>query len=335
MLQAKEHTSLLVLHEGDIFGPNGIDNKDFDPKDWCLFLQTKNLENDLTADGIVLWWAAEPYNRRSGRMRRAQDIPLVRNWYLEHFSPNQPVKFGVSYQKLLKCYVLNELHTRPEKAMLKKNLFRQLKSTKLFQMMRLDWFGAGLQVRRQGCNVVNLFIRRNVELELSPSDYNMNLKPVKTVTTKEHKKSRSGNAFHLCCEILRLTKLLVDARVQFRPGYVDAFQLADTSQYIFAHIGALTGMYQYKHKLMRQALLARALVVVSGLLAEQERQNAYLKDGPYINAEEAVAIRTTTVHWLESRKFSPIPSPDKYGLFPAWVKPTDAEPPPLLVYKWC
>ena len=43
------------------------------------------------------------------------------------------------------------------------------------------------------------------------------------------------------------------------------------------------------------------------LKAEQERQHNYLKDGPYVSAEEAVAIYTTTVHWLESRKFSPIP----------------------------
>ena len=26
---------------------------------------------------------------------------------------------------------------------------------------------------------------------------------------------------------------------------------------------------------------------------------------------------------------------DKRHLFPNWVKPADAEPPPLLVYKWC
>ena len=45
------------------------------------------------------------------------------------------------------------------------------------------------------------------------------------------------------------------------------------------------------------------------LKAEQERQHNYLKDGPYVSAEEAVAIYTTTVHWLESRKFTPIPFP--------------------------
>lgn len=33
------------------------------------------------------------------------------------------------------------------------------------------------------------------------------------------------------------------------------------------------------------------------------------QDGPYVSPEEAVAIYTTTVHWLESRKFSPIPFP--------------------------
>ncbi|KUF95884.1 HIV Tat-specific factor 1 [Phytophthora nicotianae] len=173
------------------------------------------------------------------------------------------------------------------------------------------------------------------------------------------------------------------------------------------------------------------------LKAEQERQHNYLKDGPYVSAEEAVAVYTTTVHWLESRKFAPIPFPplsykhdtkllilalerlkemysvnnrlnqtqreelglieqaydnphealsrikrhlltqrafkelhiefmdlyshlvpvyhieplekitdayldqylwyeaDKRHLFPCWIKPSDSEPPPLLVYKWC
>jgi pre-mRNA-processing factor 8 len=33
------------------------------------------------------------------------------------------------------------------------------------------------------------------------------------------------------------------------------------------------------------------------------------QDGPYVTPEEAVAIYTTTVHWLESRKFTPIPFP--------------------------
>ena len=62
------------------------------------------------------------------------------------------------------------------------------------------------------------------------------------------RRSRFGNAFHLTREILRLTKLVVDSVVQYRLGNVDAFQLADGLQYIFAHVGQLTGMYRYKYR---------------------------------------------------------------------------------------
>ncbi len=113
-----------------------------------------------------------------------------------------------------------------------------------------------LQVCRQGYNMLNLLIHRK-NLNYLHLDYNFNLKPVKTLTTKERKKSRFGNAFHLCREILRLTKLVVDANVQFRLGNVDAFQLADGLQYTFSHVGQLTGMYRYKYKLMRQIRMCK------------------------------------------------------------------------------
>ncbi|CAF4920007.1 unnamed protein product [Rotaria sp. Silwood1] len=38
------------------------------------------------------------------------------------------------------------------------------------------------------------------------------------------------------------------------------------------------------------------------IVSEQERQRNYLKNGPYITTKEAVAIYTTVVHWLESRR---------------------------------
>ncbi|XP_008795869.1 pre-mRNA-processing-splicing factor 8A [Phoenix dactylifera] len=441
-------------------------------------LQNTQLYTDTTAAGISLLFAPRPFNTRSGRTRRAEDIPLVSEWYKEHCPPSYPVKVRVSYQKLLKCFVLNELHHRPPKAQKKKHLFRSLQATKFFQTTELDWAEAGLQVCKQGYNMLNLLIHRK-NLNYLHLDYNFNLKPVKTLTTKERKKSRFGNAFHLCREILRLTKLVVDANIQFRLGNVDAFQLADGLQYIFAHVGQLTGMYRYKYRLMRQIrmckdlkhliyyrfntgpvgkgpgcgfwapmwrvwlfflrgivpllerwlgnLLARQFegrhskgvaktvtkqrveshfdlelraavmhdvldampegikqnkartilqhlseawrcwkanipwkvpglpVPIENMIlryvkskadwwtnvahynrerirrgatvdktvcrknlgrltrlwlkAEQERQHNYLKDGPYVTPEEAVAIYTTTVHWLESRKFSPIPFP--------------------------
>ncbi|CEP01163.1 unnamed protein product (mitochondrion) [Plasmodiophora brassicae] len=439
--------------------------------DWPLF-------TEHTATGIALLHAPRPFNMRSGRTRRAHDIPLIKSWIKEHCPSNHPVKVRVSYQKLLKCFVLNELHRKPPKPVKKRNLLRAFRATKFFQSTELDWVEAGLQVCRQGYNVLNLLIHRK-NLNYLHLDYNFNLKPVKTLTTKERKKSRFGNAFHLTREVLRLTKLVVDSHVQYRLGNVEAYQLADGIQYTFAHVGQLTGMYRYKYRLMRQIrmckdlkhviyyrfntgpvgkgpgcgfwaptwrvwlfflrgvvpllerwlgnLLARQFegrqtkgvaktitkqrveshfdlelraAVMHDILdmmpegvkankartilqhlseawrcwkanipwkvpglpapienmilryvkskadwwtnvahynrerirrgatvdktvckknlgrltrlwlkAEQERQHNYLKDGPYISSEEAVAIYTTTVHWLESRKFSPIPFP--------------------------
>ncbi|ERN17970.1 hypothetical protein AMTRI_Chr13g89180 [Amborella trichopoda] len=467
----KERRDKKVYDDDDIDGfdlPEGVEP----------LLQNTQLYTDTTAPGISLLFAPRPFNMRSGRMRRAEDIPLVSEWYKEHCPPSYPVKVRVSYQKLLKCYVLNELHHRPPKAQKKKHLFRSLQATKFFQTTELDWAEAGLQVCKQGYNMLNLLIHRK-NLNYLHLDYNFNLKPVKTLTTKERKKSRFGNAFHLCREILRLTKLVVDANIQFRLGNVDAFQLADGLQYTFSHVGQLTGMYRYKYRLMRQIrmckdlkhliyyrfntgpvgkgpgcgfwapmwrvwlfflrgivpllerwlgnLLARQFegrhskgvaktvtkqrveshfdlelraavmhdvldampegikqnkartilqhlseawrcwkanipwkvpglpVPIENMIlryvkskadwwtnvahynrerirrgatvdktvcrknlgrltrlwlkAEQERQHNYLKDGPYVTPEEAVAIYTTTVHWLESRKFSPIPFP--------------------------
>jgi pre-mRNA-processing factor 8 len=221
------------------------------PEDIDALLGSTPLYTENTSHAISLYWAPRPFNLRAGRTRRAHDVPLVNSWYHEHCPPNYPVKVRVSYQKLLKCYVLNNVHHRPPKALTKKSLYRSLKTTKYFQSTQLDWVEAGLQVCRQGYNMLNLLIHRK-NLNYLHLDYNFTLKPIKTLTTKERKKSRFGNAFHLAREILRLTKLVVDSHVQYRLGNVDAFQLADGLQYIFAHIGQLTGMYRYKYRLMRQ-----------------------------------------------------------------------------------
>lgn len=472
-----------VSLEDELFGPGNNEEPEDEifelPKTLEPFLADEELENEDTASAVELWWAPYPFDRRSGRMVRAQDVPLIKQWYLEHApSDKPPVKIRVSYQKLLKNFVLNELHKKKPKAQNNQNLLRSLKQTKFFQQTIIDWVEAGLQVCRQGFNMLNLLIHRK-NLTYLHLDYNFNLKPVKTLTTKERKKSRFGNAFHLMREILRLTKLIVDAQVQFRLGNIDAFQLADGILYAFNHVGQLTGMYRYKYKLMHQIrtckdlkhliyyrfnsgpvgkgpgcgfwapawrvwlffmrgiipllerwlgnllsrqfegrhskgvaktvtkqrveshfdLELRASVMadlmdmmpegikqnkvntvlqhlseawrcwksnipwkVPGLpapieniilryvkskadwwisvahynrerirrgatvdktvakknvgrltrlwlKAEQERQHNHMKDGPYVSSEEAVAIYTTTVHWLESRKFSPIPFP--------------------------
>ncbi|ETN37574.1 pre-mRNA-splicing factor spp42 [Cyphellophora europaea CBS 101466] len=469
--------NLTISHEDEIFGD--ADEDDFElPGDVEPFMAEEELYTEETSSAIQLWWAPYPFDRRSGKMVRAQDVPLVKQWYLEHVPSGQPVKVRVSYQKLLKSFVLNELHKKKPQPLQRQDLMKTLKSTKFFQQTTIDWVEAGLQVCRQGFNMLNLLIHRK-NLTYLHLDYNFNLKPVKTLTTKERKKSRFGNAFHLMREILRLTKLIVDAQVQYRLGNIDAFQLADGILYAFNHVGQLTGMYRYKYKLMHQIrsckdlkhliyyrfnsgpvgkgpgcgfwapawrvwlffmrgiipllerwlgnllsrqfegrhskgvaktvtkqrveshfdLELRASVMadlmdmmpegirqnkvntvlqhlseawrcwksnipwkVPGLPAaieniilryvkskadwwisvahynrerirrgatvdktvakknlgrltrlwlksEQERQHNYLKDGPYVSSEEAVAIYATTVHWLESRKFTPIPFP--------------------------
>lgn len=169
------------------------DEEDFELKDDVVsFFQATQLYTDNTAHGIALLWAPRPFNLRSGRTRRAIDVPLVKSWYREHCPPGQPVKVRVSYQKLLKYYVLNALKHRPPKPQKKRYLFRSFKSTKFFQTTTLDWVEAGLQVCRQGYNMLNLLIHRK-NLNYLHLDYNFNLKPVKTLTTKERKKSRFGN----------------------------------------------------------------------------------------------------------------------------------------------
>ena len=50
--------------------------------------------------------------------------PLTLPPLQEHCPPNYPVKVRVSYQKLLKNYVLNLLHRRPPKNVKKKSLMK-------------------------------------------------------------------------------------------------------------------------------------------------------------------------------------------------------------------
>lgn len=215
------------------------------------FLQDEEIEPENTVNAMELLWAPFPFNQRSGKMVRSQDVALVKDWYLQRPSRDYPTKTRISYQKLLKSYVLNELHKTPATNQKKIKLLKSLKQTKFFQTTTIDWVEAGLQVCRQGFNMLNLLIHRK-GLTYLHLDYNFNLKPTKTLTTKERKKSRFGNAFHLMREILKVVKLLVDAQVQFRLGNVDSFQLADGIYYILNHLGQLTGIYRYKYKVMHQ-----------------------------------------------------------------------------------
>lgn len=242
---------------GEVFTEEDFEELEM-PEGFEPLLKDTPLCTENTKNGIDLLWAPRPFNQRTGRTRRAYDIPLVSTWFRERCPQDQPVKVRVSYQKLLKCWVLNQLHHRRPKSQKKRHLLKAFAATKFFQLTEIDWVEAGLQVARQGFNMLNLLIHRK-NLNYLHLDYNFNLKPIKTLTTKERKKSRFGNAFHLCREILRLSKLVVDTHVHYRLGYIDAFQLADGLHYTFTHVGQLTGMYRYKYRLMRQVRMCKDL----------------------------------------------------------------------------
>ncbi|CUM64486.1 uncharacterized protein PRCAT00002091001 [Priceomyces carsonii] len=241
------------IEELDLGGCNSVSFMSYSEDDDIIPLEAEN-----TSEAIQLWWAPYPFNVRSGRMVRAEDVALVKSWYKQHAPKEDPIKVKISYQKLLKNHILNELHnpkgSKTNNKMYntrKIKLLKSLKSTRYFQETTIDWVEAGLQVCTQGFNMLNLLIHKK-GLTYLHLDYNFNLKPTKTLTTKERKKSRFGNAFHLIREILRVIKILVDSHVQYRLGNIDAFQLADGIYYIFNHLGQLTGIYRYKYKVMHQ-----------------------------------------------------------------------------------
>lgn len=240
VLKNKKHK--ITTQEGEVFTL---------PGKLCPLMDTEELVLPETKDALELYYAPYPFNRNSGTMVRAQDVALIKGWYLQHPDEKYPIKTRISYQKLLKSYVLNELKGKAPPNVRKVKLLKNLRNTKYFQQTTIDWVEAGIQVCRQGHNMLNLLIHRK-GLTYLHLDYNFNLKPTKTLTTKERKKSRFGNAFHLMREILKVMKLLVDSHVQYRLGNVDAFQLADGIYYILNHLGQLTGIYRYKYKVMHQ-----------------------------------------------------------------------------------
>ena len=101
------------------------------------FLSEEPLFHENTVDAYSLLHSTYPFNKRSGRMKRMIDIPLVKRFYREHCPRNFPTKVKVSYQKLLKVG-LNELHKKERPPKMKRSLLRSLKMTKFFQTTTLD-----------------------------------------------------------------------------------------------------------------------------------------------------------------------------------------------------
>lgn len=67
------------------------------------FLKETPLYTDNTANGIALLWAPRPFNMRSGRTRRAIDIPLIKNWWVQW--QRIPLLLNYGKNNLSKIYI--------------------------------------------------------------------------------------------------------------------------------------------------------------------------------------------------------------------------------------
>ncbi|KAF8498966.1 hypothetical protein F5888DRAFT_1633516 [Russula emetica] len=183
---------------------------------------------NITSDAIALWWAPEPYRRHSGHTHQVQDVPLVKNWYLEHCPPIQPIKVRVLYQKFL-----NQDQKEP------------------FPTVEGYWIlqdEAGLGRRRAACLPAGIQYAEPAyppeEPELLASRLQYELETCKLVIDA-HIQYRLGNA-----DTFQLVDALQYIFTHIGARTADAFQFVDALQYIFAHIGALMGIYRYKYKFM-------------------------------------------------------------------------------------
>jgi pre-mRNA-processing factor 8 len=61
------------------------------------FLNEAPLFNENTTNAINIYWAPDPFNRRTGKMRRNYDVPLISSWFRERCPQGYPVKVRVSY----------------------------------------------------------------------------------------------------------------------------------------------------------------------------------------------------------------------------------------------
>ncbi|XBW36857.1 hypothetical protein QEN19_002436 [Hanseniaspora menglaensis] len=234
-----------------------------------VFDNSNKVESHNLTSAIKLFEAPAPFHKKSGKTCRSQDINLLKSWISQKpNNPNYPIKVKKSYQGLMKNKIITKLRAKKQKKKMHFKLFKDLKSkksrkqrkvsllsslreNKYFQQTSIDWVEAGLQLLKQGHNMLCLLLQKR-SINFLHLDFNFNLKPIKTLSTKERKKSRFGHAFHLIREFLKMVKLLVDAHVKLRLGKIDSYQLADAIHYIFNHLGHLTGVYRYKYKVMHQ-----------------------------------------------------------------------------------
>jgi pre-mRNA-processing factor 8 len=263
------------------------------PDDFAPFASDVPLEPEgqsaTIRQGIDLLFAPAPFNRLVGPLRRPVDVAVIDPWYRSSRpAKGTAPKTNTSYQRLLKGYVKRELKRDKEIRRVTKNRLEQiaaedgavdpeqvgavsantrsqsarvvdqLAETKFFQKTNIEWLEAGMQLAFQGHTMLALLLRMR-NMTMVDLDYNFNARPTKILSTKERKKTRLGQSFHLVRELLKLVKTVVDLHLKYRLGKIDGYQLADALHYTFTHMAKLTGIYRYKYKTMQQVRQARDL----------------------------------------------------------------------------
>ena len=144
----------------------------------------------------------------------------------------------MSYQKLLKYYVLNALHHRPPKPQKKRYLFRSFKATKFFQSTTLDWVEVGLQVCRQGNffrpihqKLFKISIFEEIILELChffkvKLEIDLNILKMSSIFTL-HSEARNdhGNHYKIVHEIILAYRKVASSNPSRLEAHADFFRL--------------------------------------------------------------------------------------------------------------
>lgn len=184
-------------------------------------------------------------------------IPLFRKliFGINHSKKSKALS---SFSYLLKNFFLRSSVELKNNGQKKNIFFKTLEKNSFFRKIDSSWTCFGIQICSQSHEMLNFLMGRK-NLSFLNLDFNFNLKPTKTLSTKERKKSRFSNSFHLLREILRLTKLLIDSHLKFQSGAINLYQLSDAIHYIFTHVGHLTGIYRYKYKVMKQIKICKSI----------------------------------------------------------------------------
>ena len=248
------------------------------PDDFEPFLADLPLEHETTRQAIAMMTAAlDPFDCFKGGMRRRLDCNVVQGWEeapVQTVPAEYPDKVRDSMTKLLKKKVANGLERekltmdeirhglnaaaeRKQREAIPRTLDK-LKNSEYFQQTRMDWLEVGLQLVKQGYTMLTQVLNLK-GLSFLRVNYNFDTQAINVLTTKERKKSRLGPSFLLLCELLKLTKFIVDLHVRYRRGEIDAFQLADGIHYVFSHLTKVTNLHKHKKKMERQAKQARNL----------------------------------------------------------------------------